>query len=104
MSVLVGVAYWSTMTPTIETLALEFSQRLRTHLTEEQMVEIVRRNLAETSPGICHSHDFCDANMFLYDVFMKYGMNPVEEGGMDRWGDLWDDAWNMAKGAGFNAD
>ena len=71
------------MTPTIETLALEFSQRLRNYLTEEQMVDVVRRNLAETSPGICHSHDFCDANMFLYDVFMKYGMNPVEEGGMD---------------------
>lgn len=92
------------MTPTIETLALEFSQRLRTYLTEEQMVEIIRRNLAETLPGICHSHDFCDANMFLYDVFMKYGMNPVEEGGMDRWGNLWDRTWNMAKDAGFNAD
>ena len=92
------------MTPTIETLTLEFSQRLRNYLIEEQMVDVVRRNLAETSPGICHSHDFCDANMFLYDVFMKYGMNPVEEGGMDRWGDLWDRAWNTAKGAGFNAD
>lgn len=42
--------------------------------------------------------------MFLYDVFMKYGMNPVEEGGLDRWGDLWDRAWNMAKAAEFKID
>jgi hypothetical protein len=42
--------------------------------------------------------------MFLYDVFMKYGMNPVEEGGMDRWGDLWDRAWNMAKASEFKSD
>lgn len=89
------------MSPTVETLALEFSQRLRSYLNEEQMVEVVRRNLVEASARICHSHDFCDANMFLYDVFIKYGMNPVEEDGMDRWGDLWDRAWNIAKGSGF---
>ncbi len=89
------------MTPTAETLAFEFSQGLHSCLTEEQIAEVVRRNLAETSPGICHSHDFCDANMVLHEVFMKYGMNPVEEGGMDRWGDLWNRTWNMAKGSGF---
>ena len=92
------------MPPTVETLAREFSQGLRSYINEEQMAEVVRRNRAEASPGICHSHDFCDANMFLYDVFMKYGMNPVEEGGMDRWGDLWDRAWNMAKASEFKAD
>lgn len=89
------------MTPTVETLAFEFSQGLHSYITEEKMAEVVRRNRAEASPGICHSHDFCDANMFLYDVFTKYGMNPVDEGGLDRWGDLWDRAWNMAKANEF---
>lgn len=92
------------MTSTVETLALEFSQGLRSYLTDEQMAEVLRLNLAEISLGICHSHDFCDANMFLHEVFMKYGMNPVEEGGMDRWGDLWDRAWNMAKASEFKTD
>lgn len=92
------------MTPTAETLALEFSQGLRSCLTAEQMAEVVRLNLAEDSPGICHSHDFCDANMVLYEVFMQYGMNPVEEDGLDRWGDLWDRSWNLAKAAGFKTD
>ena len=93
-----------TGTPTAEQVAAKFSEILRGWLTPEQMEQVVERNRAEKSPGVCHSHDFCDANMFLYDVFMKYGMNPVEEGGMDRWGDLWDRSWNMAKAAEFKID
>ena len=89
------------MIPTIETLALEFSQGLHAYLSPKQMMEVVKRNRTETVPGICHSHDFCDANMFLYDVFMKYGMNPAAEGGMDQWGALWDQAWNLAKSKEF---
>lgn len=89
------------MKPTAETLALEFSQGLHAYLTPEQMREVVARNRSETAPGICHSHDFCDANMVLYEVFMKYGMDPADEGGMDRWGDLWDRSWNLAKSKEF---
>lgn len=92
------------MSPTIETLALEFSQGLHAYLSPEQIGEVVERNRTETVPGICHSHDFCDANMFLYDVFMKYGMNPAAEGGMDKWGELWDQAWNLAKSRGFSVE
>jgi len=81
------------MKPTAETLALEFSQGLHAYLTPEQMSEVVERNKNEADPHICHSHDFCDANMFLYDVFKKYGM--------DKWADLWNRAWNLAKARGF---
>jgi hypothetical protein len=94
----------NSMTPTAETLALKFSQGLRLCLSAEEMAEVVRLNLDEDSLGICHSHDFCDANMVLYEVFMQYGMNPVGEDGLERWGDLWDRTWNMAKAAGFNTN
>lgn len=89
------------MSPTIETLALEFSQGLHAYLTPEQMRDVVERNRSEPEQGICHSHDFCDANMFLYDVFVKYSMDPAAEGGVDQWGDLWDQAWNLAKSKEF---
>lgn len=89
------------MTIAVETLALEFSKGLRSYLTGAQMAEVVRLNDAEKSTGICHSHDYCDANIFLYEVFMKYGMNPVEDGGLELWGALWDQAWNAAKASGF---
>lgn len=89
------------MIPTIDTLALEFSRGLHAYLTPEQMEEVVERNSSETSPGICHSHDFCDANMFLHEVFMKFGMDVADEGGMEKYGYLWDQAWNLAKSHGF---
>jgi hypothetical protein len=31
-------------------------------------------------------------------------MDVAGEGGLDRWGKLWDDAWNLAKERGFAAD
>lgn len=85
----------------IETLAREFSEALKAYLTEAQMQAVVERNRAETAPGACHSHDFCDANMFLYDVFLRHGMDPAAEGGMDLYGSLWDQTWNLAKGQDF---
>lgn len=65
-------------------LALEFSQGLHAYLTPEKMSEVVERNKNEVGPHICHSHDFCDANMFLYAVLKKYGMDPTAKGGMDK--------------------
>ncbi len=91
------------MTPnvTVKLLAHEFSQALRSSLSPEEMTEVVLRNRAQASPNICHSHDFCDANMVLHEVFMKHGMDVADEGGMDRWGELWDRAWNLAKANEF---
>ena len=59
----------------IETLALEFIQGLHAYLTPEQMSQVVERNRNETDPNMCHSHDFSDANMFLHEAFIAYGMD-----------------------------
>ena len=75
---------------TVQSLALEFSHALRSELSAEEMRVVVRRNRAQLSPNICHSHDFCDANMVLHGVFLQHGMDAADEGGMDRWGELWD--------------
>ncbi len=64
-------------------MAREFSEGLHTYLTAEQMQAVVERNRAETAPGACHSHDFRDANMVLYEVFLGHGMDPPADGGMD---------------------
>jgi hypothetical protein len=83
-------------------LALEFSSSLRALLSTEEMQLVIERNAAETDPNICHSHDFCDANVVLLDVFRAHGMDPADEGGMEKWGSLWDQTWTMAKGLGFD--
>lgn len=89
------------MQPLLKTLAREFSEGLHAYLTHAQMQAVVERNRAETAPGACHSHDFCDANIVLYEVFLWHGMDPVAEGGMDLYGALWDQAWNLAKARDF---
>lgn len=88
----------------IETLAKEFSQALHSLLTPAQMSEVVLRNARETHLGICHTHDFCDANVVLLEVFLSHGMDPADEGGMDKWGHLWDGAWNLAKASEFHVN
>lgn len=63
-----------------EQLAREFSNSLKKILSKAEIVELVRRNREEISPNICHSHDFCDANMALHEVFMGHGMDIADEG------------------------
>ena len=87
--------------PTPESLAREFSDALKGLLLPEEIREIVERNREETNSRICHTHDFCDANVVLFDVFMKHGMDIADEGGRDRWGKLWDESWQMAKASDF---
>jgi hypothetical protein len=89
------------MSVTIDSLAREFSQSLKSALSSEEMKELVQKNHAETTQGICHSHDYCDANMVLHEVFMKHGMDIADEGGRERWGEMWDAAWSLAKSNEF---
>ncbi|MES2242112.1 MAG: hypothetical protein V4639_04490 [Pseudomonadota bacterium] len=87
--------------PTIDSLANQFCQLLRSTLTPEQMEQVVLRNQTQTHPSVCHSGDFCDSNMVLHEVFMRYGMDVADEGGAEKWGRLWDAAWTLAKTRGF---
>lgn len=84
-----------------EQLAKEFSDGLKRILSSTEIAEVVRRNRVETSPNICHSHDFCDANMVLHEVFMNHRMDIADEGGRERWGSIWDTSWNLAKSKDF---
>lgn len=65
------------------------------------MSEVVERNENEIDSHICHSHEFSDANVLLYDVFKKCGMDPAAKGGMVTGADLSNNAWNLANARGF---
>lgn len=68
------------MTPTAATFALEFSQGLHACRGAEQVQETAERKHAETAPSVCHSHDLCDANMVIYAIFLRHGMDPGKRG------------------------
>ena len=63
----------------VRKLADAFVADLRASLTSAEWHEMRRRNAAETSRTICHSHDFLDANMNMEAAFRQV-MGRIPEG------------------------
>lgn len=84
--------------PTAEAVAAEFAKVLRTWLTPEEFTEMRCSNRGETDEGVCHSHDFCDANMAMLRALTNLG---VPEDSVNYQDDatleLWNSAWDIAK-------
>jgi len=95
-----------------QALAHEFSRILRKWLTEDEIAEVIARNKADrrrrqtaqlADPAVCASHDFCDANMAMYEAFENIAghtvdpQNPADVS-------MWNKAWSMAKASGFDAE
>lgn len=95
-------------------LAREFSRVLRSWLSPAEMACAIVGNRAETSPLVCHSHDYCDANMAMDEAFTTVvGRNVIMPSDVEENGasdaqhvadfTLWNEAWNIAKAAEFDA-
>ena len=88
--------------PTPEALAKEFARVLRSWLNDDQWESMLRLNKKGRSPLICHSHDFCDANMAMDEAFKNLGVDQETQWG-DDWASneeasaLWNKAWDIAK-------
>ncbi len=96
--------------PLPERVAAVFAAKLFEALDDADMVEVRVRNRAEADPRICHSHDFCDANMVMDAAFRAMGIEtPVDalsaeggEGARFHAADaLWGEAWGLAKAKWF---
>lgn len=81
-------------------LAHEFSRVLREWLTDDEMEQVIERNAEVDDPRVCASHDFCDANMAMYEAFERVMGHPIDT---RKKADvaMWDKAWNMAKASDF---
>ena len=65
---------------TVRQLAVRFGKLLRENMSAKEYRLVVHRNHKETQPSVCHSHDFCDSNMVMFDAlvslgFQKYGLS-----------------------------
>lgn len=91
--------------PTAQAIADKFVELLRRDLSPEDLGEVCARN-ATAAPGVCHSHDFCDANMVMAEAFYTLGLaTPVDidyeinlelETAHDAASKLWSEAWDLA--------
>ena len=79
-----------------EPLARQFCDGLRTVLTDHELATIRDRNRHETEPGVCHTHDFIDANLIMLaawehlDLPTRYGSPHPDHYA------LWGAAWQTA--------
>lgn len=91
-------------TDTDNRLARKFAALLRRDIGAKKLAEVNRRNARKgRHPGVCHSHDFCDANETMAEAFAEVaGRQPDVQDDADcaQWGR----AWNLAKARRFFVD
>lgn len=86
-------------------LAEAFCREMAEALSAGELAEVNRRNASDNDPMVCHSHDFCDANVVMAEAWA------VAMGKPHPWAEdvteldvaLWDAAWTLAILAGFDA-
>jgi len=68
--------------------------------------KIAAANRDEKSPGVCHSHDYCDANVLMAQALRSLtGIDAAARGAWEspEVAALWNGAWDFAKTNGFRA-
>lgn len=77
-------------------LADRFAAILRQWLTPAEFAEMVARNRAtDKRAGVCHSHDFCDANMAMDQAWREVVGTEIDADD-EAQATLWNEAWDLA--------
>lgn len=84
-----------------ERLAQEFSRILRRQLAPWQVRDAIRLNDLETNANVCHSHDYCDANMCMHEAGKNLELWD-DDANVNDFADIWNEAWDLAKRSRFS--
>jgi hypothetical protein len=96
---------------TSEQLAVEFAKVLRSWLPADEMAKVIILNQNETDKGVCHSHDFCDANTAMLEAVGNLTdlstddtdeLSPACVWLLGDGLDTVNSAWDIAKASGFS--
>ena len=79
--------------PTVSEVSQEFDRVLREWLTAAEYAEAVRMNQTEEYRDSCATHNFCDANMAMFEAMERCGIAADDITG-DANLPLWNAAWN----------
>lgn len=82
-----------------ELIARAFSSDLWETIGPARMAQVIKRNRSNP-PGICASHDFCDANMPMADAFQRITGREISAENENDCA-LWCRAWDIAKANNF---
>lgn len=79
----------------IDYLASLFLHGLLNTIGPQRLREVSLANQAELNPGVCHTHDACDANMVMATAFERVMGGPVDLRSNSQ-ARLWNEAWSLA--------
>lgn len=86
-------------------IANKFSELLLEEIGKEKLDEVVSLNKEEENDDICHSHDFCDANVLMAEAFAAVGIDLDKDFPAILQNkeilDIWNQAWALAKSNEF---
>jgi len=85
----------------IKAIAEAFAGILKEWLSDDEFAEMKAANKAEQDDGVCHSHDYCDANMAMLGALIKAGAITQDQADADDFdimdhSNLWNAAWAYA--------
>lgn len=87
-------------------LSNEFSKIVNAEYSECELADVIALNRVEASEGVCHTHDYYDANEFMAQAFREvlgrdlvfYNSDePETQAQYDSDVELWNAAWDMSK-------
>lgn len=84
----------------IESLAGKFSEVLKSWLSKSQINAAIKKNKTEAYKNCCASHDYCDANMTMFEAFTAIVGFEIDLQS-DNHLNLWNEAWDLAKANDF---
>ena len=90
--------FQTTLKATTQAISIHFILGLQAILSERDLDTVRERNRQETSPGVCHTHDFCDANEVMALAFHTVVGRPFDA---DTDGPLWELSWFDASQKNF---
>jgi hypothetical protein len=90
----------------VNRLARAFTAHVRAFFVEGDDVggmfaTVLERNRAEENPTICHTHDFCDANILMSNAWEETFPHEPFSPQNTFHAELWSEAWQQAKAAEF---
>jgi len=75
----------------------KFAELVRECLSDSEYKKMCRLNAAETDANICHSHDYCDANVLMADAMAEFDLPELSSKSDDDFIAFWGAAWDYAK-------
>ena len=88
-------------TPTVQECAKAFIKEMRATLEPSEMNDAIALNKQEPNKSVCHTHDFCDANMVMASA-LKGLCSKLPNGEDPESFKFWNAAWKLAFDANFD--